>query len=212
MVHNRVDFILPYVQGPKVLDVGCAAHVPEPGAPYWLHGRLREKFPCVTGIDLNEQNVAKLRAQGFQNLFVGNAEDINIDSRFDTIVAGELIEHLSNPGAFLESARKHLAPGGRLVLTTPYPFCLMGFLYAMLKYPKTCQNLEHTCWFCPQTFKELSGRAGLRIAHWELFPMYGTGDPSLAYRLYVNFVRYFKWLLPKQLWCSAMLLVLEAAA
>jgi SAM-dependent methyltransferase len=210
MVHNRVEFILPHVQGPEVLDVGCAAHVPEPGSPYWLHGRLLEKFPSVIGLDLNQENMDKLKAQGFQNLVVGNAEDIQLNAKFNTIVAGELIEHLSNPGAFLSSARKHLAPGGKIVLTTPYPFGLLGVLYAALKFPKTCQNLEHTCWFCPQTFQELSRRAGLRIAHWELFPMYGEGDPSFAYGVFVGLIRAFHWLLPKRLSCSSMLIILES--
>jgi|SRR5579863_8005231 len=205
---TRADFILPLVQGPDVLDLGCGAHVPEPGAPYWLHGRLREKFPAVVGVDLNRESVEKLRALGFDNLHVGNAEDIRLDCRFNTIVAGELIEHLSNPGLFLESAQAHLAPGGQIILTTPYVFCLLGFVYAFFKYPNTCQNPEHTIYFCPASLQELASRAHLKVVHWELIGIYGSHDPSPMYRLFVRLIRMFKWSLPKRLWCNAMLFVL----
>jgi hypothetical protein len=45
----------------------------------------------------------------------------------------------------LAQARNHLAPGGRLVLSTPSPFSLLYFLYERFMYPKTCQNPEHAC-------------------------------------------------------------------
>ena len=41
---------------------------------------------------------------------------------FDTIIAGELIEHLENPASFLKSCRKIVTNEGRLLLTTPNPY------------------------------------------------------------------------------------------
>lgn len=206
----RSDDILEWVRGPSVLDVGCAAHVPEPDHPYWVHGRLRSQFPTVTGIDINEGNIELLRSRGLDRLQVASAESFALPDRFDTIVAGELIEHLSNPGLFLERARQHLRPGGRIVLTTPFPFSLLYLLYAWTKFPKTCQNPEHTCWICPETMRELTARAGLKIVSWRLLEDYRLDDPSARYRGFVRLVRLFRPVIPRRLRCNTALYILEA--
>jgi SAM-dependent methyltransferase len=205
----RAETIIGWVRGPAILDVGCAAHVPEPGNPYWIHGRLREKFPDVAGIDISEANIRFLREKGFGNLHVASAETFSLPGKFDTVVSGELIEHLANPAAFLQRAKDHLSDGGRIVLTTPYPFALLYQAYAFMKFPKTCQNLEHTCWFCPQTLAVLAARTGLKVSHWELIEDYRLDDPSWKYRFFVRFVSCFRWFIPKRIRNNTMLFVLE---
>jgi SAM-dependent methyltransferase len=205
----RSEDILRWVKGPAVLDVGCTGHITEPGSPYWLHGRLREQFPEVVGIDINEENIDKLKKLGYAELYPMSAEDFECDRKFDSVVAGELIEHISNPGAFLVQCRKHLKPDGRLVITTPYAFSLLYIMYAFLKFPKTCQNPEHTCWFCPQTLREHAGRVGFEVSRWELIEDYRPDDPSWRYRLFVKSVRFLKFLIPRRLRCNTMLFVLE---
>ena len=209
VVATRVNRILSHTRGNRVLDVGCAAVAPEPGSSHWLHGRLREKFHHVVGIDINGQNVQALSSMGFRDLHLGNAETFALPQKFDTIVAGELIEHLSNPGLFLDRVREHLAPEGRLVVTTPNAFSLLYVLYALLKFPRTCPNPEHTCWFCPQTFQELVRRSGFRAIHWELIEDYRTEKQRLPYRAFAKLVSWSRWFLPERLRCNTMLFVLE---
>lgn len=184
----------------------------EIGSPQWLHGRLREHFPSVVGIDISAENVDVLRRRGFNNLHVQSAESFALDETFDTIVAGELIEHLSNPGLFLKQARAHLRPSGKLVLTTPHPFSLLDISYALVKFPKTCQNTQHTCWFCPQTMKELVGRCGLRVEHFELVDDYLPDNPSWRYRAFIALRRKIGFLLPRLFAKNAMLFVLAPDA
>jgi SAM-dependent methyltransferase len=200
--------MLEWVKGPDVLDVGCTGHFVAIGSPQWLHGRLCEKFPSTSGIDISAENAAILRENGFKNIYVQSAESFYLPEKFDTIVAGELIEHLANPGMFLRQSHTHLRPGGRLVLTTPNAFSLLFISYALLKYPKTCENLQHTCWFCPQTVKELVNRCGFKIEHFELFDDYPPRNPSGRYRFFVALRRYFGFLLPDLLAKNGMLLVL----
>jgi SAM-dependent methyltransferase len=212
IVLSRADQIIAHVKGPWVLDIGCAGHVPEPDSPYWIHGILRNSFPHVVGIDIKETSVRQLIDLGYQNIYTQNAESFDLPYKFDTIVAGEVIEHLNNPALFLERMKAHLAPGGSAIITTPYPFSAIFFLYALFKFPKTCQNIEHTFWFCPTTFKELAQRVGLRMIHWELIHDYRFDNPSLRYRAFVKFIFLFYWLIPKRLRCNTMLFILEAAS
>ncbi len=206
---NRADAILSWAKGPAVLDVGCAAGVHADGPARWLHARLLQSFPRVVGIDVDRGSIDELQARGYRDLHVADAQTFRIAEAFDTVVAGEVIEHLSNPGAFLERAAAHLAPDGRLIVTTPFPFSLMNTLYALVKFPRTCSNAEHTCWFCPRTLSELVRRHGLRTVHWELVEDYRRGVPSAGYRLGVAFLSAFRWCLPKTLRCNSMLFVLE---
>jgi len=206
----RSNLLLAFVKGPNVLDVGCAGHVPEPDSPGWVHGALRKLFPkTVTGIDINRENIEKLEKLGYNSLYVMNAEEFELNQRFDTIVAGELIEHLANPGRFLQQCHKHLNSDGRIVLTTPHPFSLLYSMYAFLKFPRTCQNLEHTCWFCPQTLDSLAARCGFKIAHWELIEDYQPNDTSWKYRSFARLVTFFRFIIPRRLRCNGLLFVLH---
>ena len=190
-----------------MLDVGCTSHQVEVDSPFWLHGRLRSRFE-VTGLDISEENIEQLLNRGFERLYAASAEEFSLRDRFDTIVAGELIEHLSNPGRFLWCAREHLQRDGRLVLTTPYVFSLMYACYAFFHFPKTCGNQQHACWFCLRRLRELAERAGFQVIHEDLIEDYRPDDPFPLYREFVLFIRTLGRLLPARLRKNAMLLVL----
>ena len=196
--------MLEWVEGPDVLDVGCAGGAVAPESPEWLHGRLRTDFPTIVGIDLSADRIEEMRALGFTSVHCADAQDFQLERSFDTVVAGELIEHLSAPAAFLGRAANHLKPGGRIVLTTPYPFSAHHVLYALLKYPRTCSNSEHAMWFCPSTLPVLAARVGLKVTHWELLEDY-PGGAGLKTKVFTVLVRP---LLPRRLRCNAMLFVL----
>jgi SAM-dependent methyltransferase len=143
-------------------------------------------------------------------MYVADAHSFALASKFDTVVAGELIEHLANPAQFLLRVREHLKPGALFVLTTPNPFCLFNIVYAFMKFPKTCSNPDHTCWFCPQTLSVLIQRCGYKIRHFELIEDYEHDNPSARYRGFIRLLRWVGWLIPRRLRCNAMLVVLEA--
>lgn len=41
------------------------------------------------------------------------------DGRFDSVIAGDVIEHLENPSQFLRESNRVLKDGGRLIISTP---------------------------------------------------------------------------------------------
>jgi SAM-dependent methyltransferase len=176
----------------------------------WLHRTLLDSFPDTWGIDLSQDRVQFLTDHGIRHVFVADAEAFSLDRQFDSIVAGELIEHLGNPRLFLERSVQHLKPGGTLILTTPYVFGLPNLVYAWAKFPRTCSNDEHTSWFCPRTLHTLAHSTGLQITHWRLiydFPdcRHKAGIYSVASTLY----KPLSYLLPVRVAANCSLFVLK---
>jgi 2-polyprenyl-3-methyl-5-hydroxy-6-metoxy-1,4-benzoquinol methylase len=212
-VNERASAILKWTNGPAVLDLGCAAvsysqSVPDASDESWLHVQLRRHFDDVWGLDFAEHAVSRMHNLGFTNVFHGDAQAFSLGRSFDTIVIGELIEHVQNPEGVLQSARDHLNPGGRVVITTPYPFSALYFLYSLRNYPKTCVNPEHVAWYCPTTLRELVTRCGFSVLHADLVRDYAPGQGSRPYRAFTAFVLAMGRVLPKRLSHNAMLFVL----
>jgi SAM-dependent methyltransferase len=160
---NKRDWILKFIRGRKVLDLGCVGHsLGKMDSPYWLHGFIAQHAGSVLGVDILKRDVEILNQQGYRVLC---ADVLTMDLRetFEVIVAGDLIEHLSNPGGFLDQANRHLTSDGTLLITTPNPVTLMRF-FQLLSRGRMDVNPEHTCWFTPQVLGELARRNGLRIA------------------------------------------------
>ncbi len=153
-LRDRFEAVRPLIMGSSVLDVGCASRY---GKPDWLHGLLRVEISDLVGIDINETTIRELQGQGF-DARVADAQDFDLERTFDTVFAGELIEHLDDFHGFLQSTRRHLSPGGRLVLTTPNGFYVGNFLYRWGGHGQV--HPEHTCWFCEDTLRSLLERNG----------------------------------------------------
>jgi 2-polyprenyl-3-methyl-5-hydroxy-6-metoxy-1,4-benzoquinol methylase len=157
---DRFDVVMQFIQGEAVLDVGCASRY---GMPDWLHGLMVRNFPNVIGIDINEETIGKLRQEGF-DVHLADAQDFDLHRTFDTVFAGEIVEHLDNLHGFLTSVRRHLTSGGRLVLTTPNVFYIGGFVYRWGGHGQV--HPEHTCWFCEDTLRhvlQINGYSNIQI-------------------------------------------------
>ena len=151
-LRDRFDVVSPLITGKSVLDVGCASRYRKPD---WMHGLLREQVPDLVGIDIDEGVIRKLQGQGF-NVRLADAQNFDLGRTFDTVFAGELIEHLGNVEGFLSSVRRHLEPGGQLVLTTPNAFYVGNFVYRWGGHGQV--HPEHTCWFCEDTLRQVIER------------------------------------------------------
>jgi len=158
-MNERFKLIKPYIENKTVLDIGCC------GSRYksegWLHFNIKKYAKSVFGIDISKECIEFLKEKGY-DVEVANAEDFNLNQKFDVIVAGELIEHLSNFQGFLNSVKKHLKEDGLLILTTPNMFYFKEALFLVLRgYPPV--NPEHTCYFDEVTLRQLLNRFGFSI-------------------------------------------------
>lgn len=159
---HKIAFVTPYVTGKDVLDIGCIDHDPENSrSRYWLHGAIRQKARSVLGLDLYAEGVEKLRAQGF-NIVVGDAQIFDLGRKFDVIVAGSTIAHLEDLHGFLESCKRHLAPDGRLLISTDNPWYWRYVARAAI-FAETCTNREQVNWNCPATLRQLVERHGMKV-------------------------------------------------
>jgi len=199
---ERIEAILEAVSGTDILNLGCVNHsiaLTEGEKERWLQLQLSERFPKanVLGVDIDQENVARMRAQGM-NVEVGDAQQLNYHEKFDTIILGEIVEHLANPGACLEGCRRALKPGGRIILSTPNIFCVMHMLM-YLKNSDHAFNTEHVAWFCPQTLRTMVERCGLRI---ESFQFVDDLAPDvvfdLPYRLFAYAWLGIRWIFPRR--------------
>lgn len=154
-------FIARLVAGKKVLDVGCVDHSAEREAQHtWLHRHLADSASSIIGLDLLEDEVRQLAGKGYR-VVCGDAVTVDLSDQFDVIVAGELIEHVDNPGGFVANMARHLKPDGMFVITTPNPFYALHFIEFMVSSPERCWNPEHVSWFCPFVIENLLKRHGM---------------------------------------------------
>lgn len=152
----------------SVLDIGFFGQGITARDPHSAHQLLKARAREVWGLDLDyDESILDDPSRYVR----GSADSFSVGRKFDVIFAGDLIEHLSNPGLFLGRAKAHLNPGGRLVLTTPNAFNLFNLAEKFSKDEPTV-NFDHTCYFNSKTLRTLLEKNG-----WTM------GKPAFLYSL-----------------------------
>ena len=202
MKSERIQAVISAVKPPNILNLGCVNHrLPSSASEeaYWLHRQLSISFKeaNLLGVDIDASNVMHMRERGY-NVEIGDAHRLQYESRFDTIILGELIEHLQNPGECIVGCIRALKPGGRIIITTPNAFSIMlGLMY--LKDFDQAFNREHVVWFCPQTLRAFVERCGLRITQFEFVDeLEPDVTPAPLYRIFAYSWCAIRWLLPRR--------------
>jgi SAM-dependent methyltransferase len=123
---DRFDYLCDLATGRRVVhigfvDAGCQTLNEQSGA--WLHEHLARTASELIGLDLHPAGVPHARRRGYDAHAV-DCRDIEAVRALglppaDLVVAGEVIEHLDDPGSFLDGLHALVAPGGLLVVTTP---------------------------------------------------------------------------------------------
>lgn len=174
---NKKDLIEKTIQENEVvLDIGFFGQGVGYTKPNWVHKLLKEKARDVYGLDLDFDTTIF----NGDHYVKGSAENFSFGRTFDVIFAGDIIEHLSNPGLFLDSCRDHVGEDGRLLITTPNAFNLFNIAEKISKGEPTV-NHDHTCYFNSKTLKQLLEKNG-----WEMTRL------DFIYSLEVDFAESFK--------------------
>lgn len=179
----REKIIVDLIRGKRVLDVGSLGQSDE----YCLWNIVAKYAGYAKGVDLPEgvsvlTETFDTRKEGCHHgldrrIVYGNMETIDLGERFDVVVAGDVIEHVSNQGLFLDNIKKHLQPNAKLVLTTPNA-----------KWPTVMfrPNITHALWHDIYTLKAILSRHGFSIECWRYYvgnkPHYNLLKKILAWR------------------------------
>jgi SAM-dependent methyltransferase len=161
---ERFEAVRAYLEHRTVLDVGAGSGIDRPD---WMHALVATVATEVTGVELDPRLAARARDRGF-DVVAADAQTFDLGRTFDVVWAGEIIEHLSCAGGFLDAARRHLEPGGRLVITTPNAFAISNFVYRIGGRPRV--NKGHTCWYDDVTLSQLLRRHGYEIEEVSYLP------------------------------------------
>ena len=120
---TRLHWLCSHAKGENVLDVGCSQ-----GISSLILAREGKR---VTGIDICKENINYAKDalasedKSTQNLveflcidFITYARESG--KKFDSIIMGEVLEHLSDPDRFVKFASEMLVEDGIIVVTVPF--------------------------------------------------------------------------------------------
>lgn len=188
---NRVSYIQEICKGKRVLHLG-ATDAPETinavSSGRLLHNYLSEVAGYLVGIDINSEMIQWLSDNcKIKNICYGNIENFEDypQEYFDVIVAGEILEHLSNPGKALDSIHAVTKLYTKLVLTVPNAYSFKGFCRALLKHELI--HPDHTLYHSPHTLKALLERHGFSVDSYFSFVNGGTGTLASITNSFLRF-------------------------
>jgi SAM-dependent methyltransferase len=102
---------------------------------------------------------AGLRVRGLRRRLPGARRAQALDlAPAQLVIAGEVIEHVDDPGAFLAGLHTLVAPGGQLVITTPNAYGLFNVLASLAH--REINHPDHVMMFTWQTLTNLAARHG----------------------------------------------------
>jgi hypothetical protein len=158
-VVDRSAFVLARCKGKAVLHVGAS-------------GRLHEEMLKTA------RKVAGISREGGDGVMAFDLDEVGAElphiEGVELVVCGEVLEHLSNPGHFLDRLRATY-PGIPVIVTVPNAFASAGRKHMTEGVENV--NIDHVAWYSYRTLKTLVERAGYAVAefHW-----YAPGEPYFA--------------------------------
>lgn len=144
----REAIILEHARDRDLLDIGCMGRTQK----YKLWPQVKAVARSYTGIDV--------QAPSSPDVVQGNMESHDFGRTFDVVIAGDVIEHVSNQGLFLQNIVRHLRDDGVLIITTPNAKWPTVFLRP---------HPDHVLWHDRSTLTGAIRRHGLEVRHFQYY-------------------------------------------
>ena len=175
---ERQRFILERGGDKKVLHLGCTTF---PNLEFRIQtgSLLHQKLLDVTGylvrIDIDREGLQLMKHRlGIEKLYCHDVQDLDtleLNEKFDVVIAGDIIEHLDNPGLFLRGVKRFLTPEGIMIITTSNAFTLLGMLKILFGIEGV--HSDHRFYFSYSTLLRL-----LSVHSFHISEFYLTYPPS----------------------------------
>lgn len=155
----EVDRLFERVSPRRILDVGC-------GCGY--HDLLmaeKHGVERVVGIDYSKKSIETANRMYPHKKVVRFPADIFElqTSAFDMVVSFQVIEHITDPVAFLEACIRQVQSGGWVVTTTPNRKRLANRFLSLFGRPQQLRDPQHFREFTVSELVKISSVIGLRL-------------------------------------------------
>jgi len=164
----RLDWIRQHVRldGRAVLDIGCGGGI--------LAESMAASKAVVTAIDLAEGPLAVARLHQLESGAKVDYRKISAEAlaaeapgRFDLVTCLEMLEHVPDPAAVVQSCAELVRPGGHVVFSTinrnpkSFLFAIVGAEYVLRLLPRGTH--EYQKFIRPSELEAWARAAGLRL-------------------------------------------------
>ena len=163
------------LSGLRFLDVGCGAGI--------LCEPLARLGASIVGADPSEKNIAVAKAHAARSGLAIDYRDTTAEQlaeageRFDVVLAMEVVEHVTDIGAFIARAGAMVKPGGLLFVATlnrtakSFALAIVGAEYILRWLPRGTHRWDK--FVTPDELEIAIEQSGLRI----------TGESGVIYNL-----------------------------
>jgi 2-polyprenyl-3-methyl-5-hydroxy-6-metoxy-1,4-benzoquinol methylase len=131
----------------------------------WLHAEIAQVASKLVGVDISEQGVRRAGQLGFADCYVGDVEQLSrvpfprLD--YDVILAPDIIEHLANPGLFLNELSKVTTENSLVVISTPNALSIKTLFFPLARTEAV--HPDHNFYYSPTTLTTLLRKYGFRV-------------------------------------------------
>lgn len=175
-------------EGRRVLELGCSTG--------FISRHLTERGCSVTGVEVSAEAAEHARPW-CEKVIVHDLSQSGWSEQtggcFDTVLCGDVLEHLASPERTLKEIGGLLAPGGRVIISLPniaHIRVRAKLLLGRFDYePAGILDVTHLRFFTFKTARELIESAGFRIT-WSS-PIVGGGPLTRPVRML--FAGLFAW-------------------
>ncbi len=163
---DRIVFLLQQVAGKRVLEFGASGP---------MHDGIVKAAKVVVGVD-------RVDGQGVVGFDLDDVAVAHLPEAVspDVIICGEVLEHLANPGWFLQRLKRQY-DGVPVVITVPNAFSKAGRQH--IERGRENVNKDHCAWYSWKTMSVLLGRYGYVV---KAFYFYGGDGPTAEGLVFVT--------------------------
>lgn len=119
VLKSRIDWIIPRIVGPRILDIGCASGI------ICRLASMKKNIKEIYGVDVCKKIIKKAKKLNKYNtnikFSIGFAEELKFkDNYFDSVILGETLEHVFDEKEAIKEAHRVLKLNGKIIITVPY--------------------------------------------------------------------------------------------